>query len=198
MQGHGRGSIKEVPGETTGGNGGTHLEIERKWLVERAPAPEVLETLGRLDMVQVYVQAPGERRSRVRTTTWPDGTRTYHLTTKERLVPGSTLVRVETEEQVTKQQAKRLVSRFRLPGWGVLHKVRYLVEHEGRTWELDHITEPVAVWVLEVEVRSVDENPPPPPWLDVVAELTELEGWTCAALARSKAVPRPPRPSLLP
>ena len=187
-----------VPGKTTGGKGGTHLEIERKWLVERPPVPARLEALDRLDMVQVYVQRPGERRSRVRTTTWPDGIKTYHVTTKERLVPGSTLVRVETEEQVTKQEAKRLVSRYRLSGWGELHKVRYLVEHEGRTWELDHITEPVAVWILEVEVLSVDENPAPPHWLDAVAELTDLEGWTCASLARSRAVPRPPRPSLLP
>ena len=133
-----------------------------------------------------------ERKFRVRDLSWQDdadpGTRIwqgYLSTTPERTVrvrlkgerayltvKGITrgAARAEYEYDIPTEDARDMLRD--LCQQPTIDKVRYLVQHEGFTWEVDVFArENEGLVVAEVELDSEDQQPPLPPW--VGAEVTE-------------------------
>ncbi|MCA9291300.1 MAG: hypothetical protein KDA25_09230 [Phycisphaerales bacterium] len=144
---------------------GTHLEIERSFLLRACPAlpPEAIA----LRMEQGYLDpsAPGDDPSgivegRLRRVRHPDG-RVECVHTVKR---GSGLVREETEREIDATTFERL---WAFTAGRRLSKTRHVVAHGDLKWEVD-VFDDVDLVLVDVELPRADAPAPVPPW---------LEGW---------------------
>jgi len=145
------------------------VEIERRFLCRVADAG-ALEREGRRIAIRQGYLTLGDPTVRVRQMNGG-----YLLTVKS----GSGRVRREVEVAVGAEEGEALMA---MAGDHRLEKVRYAV---GR-WEIDLYGEKLAGLVLaEVELEHEDEPlPGPPPWLDLVREVTDDPDFTNQRLAR--------------
>ena len=157
------------------------IEIERKFLVRD---PWVVASRPGTDFRQGYLSHAPDRTVRVRHA----GDRAW-LTIKGRSV-GAT--RAEWEYEIPPDEAAELLG---LADTSVLEKTRYLVEHAGRTWEVDVFRGSNAGLVIaEIELEAEDADVELPPWLG--AEVTGDRRFYSSSLARH---PMPDgRPDLVP
>ena len=144
------------------------IEIERKFLVRD---PSVVDGRVGTPFRQGYLSRSPDRTVRVRHA----GDRAW-LTIKGRSVGA---VRAEWEYEITPADAEGLLVLVDGP---VLEKTRYLVEHAGRTWEVDVFAGPNAGLVLaEIELEAEDAEVDVPAW--VGEEVTEDRRFTSSSLA---------------
>ncbi|MFU8815339.1 MAG: CYTH domain-containing protein [Pseudomonadales bacterium] len=145
-------------------------EIERKFLVRQLPN---VDSLDGDPIVQGYLRADAEGSVRVRIT--GTGAR---LTVKG---PTRGHRRLELEYPIPPEDARQMLDALTVGS--LIEKVRYRIEHEGFTWELDVFSGGNQGLVLaEVELAAVDDEPPLPPWLG--AEVSEDARFFNASLAR--------------
>ena len=187
-----------TPSGASSGDGGGHggavpQEIERRWLLRRAPdlSDPLLAGAPAKELEQTYLRREADGRPRVRATTRDDGTTTYRWTLKT----GSGLVREEAERDLSHDEYVRLRDDEADPGRVPVVKTRRDVEWQGRTWELDDVRSPVDCWLLEVEVpdeaAAAEVGPLPPPCAAAdPLEVTDDPAWTNASLARRGAAAR--------
>jgi CYTH domain-containing protein len=162
-------------------------ETERKWRLLDAPdADRLALTAGAPTRIeQHYLDAPPGSELRVRHRSGPTGDR-FVVTVKSEPVAGASgaLVRNEDEHDIDRAEFAAMIAR---PGHrGVVVKQRWLVPHDGRTFELDHLERPDAGWLVELELGAdepTDLAIEPPEWLGPVADVTHDPAWRNAALA---------------
>lgn len=154
---------------------GVPLEIERKLVIE-AVATDVLDAAARSvsAITQTYLRnddglAERVRRREVRDA---DGTRLQLTHTSKRAV--SSGVVEEDEDEVDEAGYAALLERAdpeRVP----VVKTRWVVPWAEHLLEVDAFTSPAGLWMLEVELATVDGLGAAldlPPWIHVVAEVT--------------------------
>ena len=148
------------------------LEIERKYLLPRAPSPEVLAAFGAVPVKieQVYLtSADGVDARRVRRLDGPDGTR-YRYTEKRR-VRG--IVREEREDEIDAATFELLLAQAD-PGRQPIRKTRHVFGYDGERLELDVFEGPLAGLVLlEIELDDEHVVPSVPPELGPYRDVSE-------------------------
>jgi CYTH domain-containing protein len=175
------------------------FEIERKYLLSRAPSEADLVTLGaravRIEQVYLLSSGPWVRRAR---RIEAHGQSRYVLTRK-RDVQG--IVREEMEVELSPEEFRQLVGEAD-PARRVIRKVRHVITHGRWTLELDVFSDPPGLVLLEVELDDEAEVPELP---RVIASLVVREVSTEAAYTNHRLALRPgadgrpaPGPSSLP
>ncbi len=146
------------------------MEIERKFLVDEPPT----ELLGAgVPLRQGYLAGEGDVEVRVRiapTEAW--------ITVKA----GGGVARTEVEVPIDPAEAEDLWPHV---DGRRLEKVRHRVPVEGGVAEVDRYDGDLAgLWTVEVEFESEQaaNDFRPPPWFG--AEVTDVDGWSNAELAR--------------
>jgi len=162
---------------------GVPREIERKYLLSGCP-PEASVVAG-TRIEQGWI--PGRTlRERLRRSTYPTGVSRYTRTVKF----GRGISRVELEEDTDRPLFDAL---WPLTISARVRKRRHAIRDGAHTWEIDVFTDRDLV-LAEVELRSADENPPPPAWLErwVVRDVTNEPGFVNANLAMADEEPPVP------
>ena len=159
------------------------LEIERKFLLEAAPAPEALERdfgARAVEIEQTYLTSDDpavELRVRRRS---QGAASTYFFTEKR---PLSALARYERERRITPLEYQRLLVSAD-PARSRVVKTRYCFAHDGLYFELDHVRAPRDLWILEVELTEENAEVRLPDGLVVAREVTQDRRFTNAEIAR--------------
>lgn len=141
------------------------LEIERKFLIEY-PDLELLKSnpdCGFVEISQSYVNFQGNNfrvRKRGR-----DGEFIYIQTEKIKL---SDLVRIEKERRITKEEYEFFSAHAKS-----LSKTRWLIVYKNHYFELDVFPFWQDKALLEIELKSEDEQFEIPPFINVIKEVTE-------------------------
>lgn len=159
---------------------GVPMEIERKFLLTGCP-PEAAVVAG-TRIEQGWI--PGRTlRERLRRSTYPTGVARYTRTVKF----GRGISRVELEEDTDRALFDAL---WPLTVSARVRKRRHAIRDGGFTWEIDVFTDRDLV-LAEVELRSADENPSVPAWLErwVVREVTDEPEFINANLAMADEEP---------
>ena len=174
--------------------GGDGVEIERKFVLAEPPAPEVLASFGApLHIEQRYLRSPRAGLTRRVRAMSGAGANRYFYTEKEPL-PGDgrpaaggvgAVVRAEREEEVTAERYEAL-RREAEPAYRVVVKDRWRIPVGDLVFELDHVTAPAELWVLEVELDDADATVVVPPEFGTVREDPAC---SMAALARGTYPP---------
>jgi CYTH domain-containing protein len=138
------------------------IEIERKFILAAPPAPGVLASFGEpLHIEQRYLRSPRAgltRRVRAMTTA---GASRFFYTEKEPLpgvgpaAGGGAVVRAEREEEIPADRYEQLRGEAD-DSYRVVVKDRWRIPAGDLVFELDHVTAPVELWVLEVELDDPD------------------------------------------
>jgi len=129
------------------------VEIEFKYLVKEEAWNENLAYQS-IMIRQGYLQTDPEKTVRVRTR----GNQGY-LTIKGKAEGAS---RLEFEYEIPVDEANELLERFCS---NLVDKTRYLVNHEGKTWEVDVFSGPnEGLMVAEIELAAADETYALPFW----------------------------------
>ncbi len=129
------------------------LEIERKYLV---PDLGFTQNARNSTITQGYLFSNSHSVFRVRIS---DDTAT--LTVKKKI---SDMERLEYEYPIPIEHAKELVIHFCENR--IIEKIRYLVDHEGKTWEIDEfLGANSGLIVAEIELNDKNEKFSLPPWV---------------------------------
>lgn len=155
------------------------IETERKYLLLTQPSQAVLAQATRtLAIEQIYLPKNGTVKPRLRRIV-ENGEVTFMRTEKERLSPMS---QIEAEEPISETQwLDALAQRDR--SRSTIHKQRYLFETGAAKWELDHLTSPVDVWLLEIELPSEHSPVFVPEMFGPVREVTFVKGFSNRRIA---------------
>lgn len=130
------------------------MEIERKFLVDR-PKWEKLDKPNPIRIVQGYLTTNPDKTIRVRI----KGGKAFMT------IKGKTqgIAREEIEFEIPADKANELLAKFCK---AIIEKNRYLIDHEGKTWEVDVFEGSNAGLVLaEIELDSEDEKFLAPAWI---------------------------------
>jgi len=155
------------------------VEIERKFLVTDPPSEDVLGA--GVPYRQGYLAGEGDVEARIRI--GPDDA---WITVKA----GRGVSRTEVQVAIPVAEAEAL---WPHTAGRRLEKVRFFVPLEGGTAEVDRYADELdGLWTVEVEFDSEEASAAftPPAWFGV--ELTDIEGWSNAALARRGRPADPP------
>ncbi len=159
-----------------------HLEIERKYLI-RMPDAALLAQLPASEIEQTYILSPEGARERVRRREYADGTVFTH-TAKTRL---SVLSRIEKEEQISEERYRELLLRAD-PARRPVRKRRLILRYDGQDFEIDVFP----FWndraLMELELRSEEQELRLPPGIEIIREVTADGRYTNSAIARE--IPR--------
>ncbi len=146
-------------------------EIERKFLLKDSSWRAAAQAPRRL--VQGYFDGSRGFTLRVR-----DDDGVGKLTIKGR---PTGCARSEFEYTIPLDDVKAMLAEFCLPR--VVEKLRYLVEYEGFTWEIDeYLGANAGLFTAEIELAAEDAEFPRPPWLG--EEVSGVPRYTNAALSR--------------
>ena len=139
------------------------VEIERKYLLRSVP-DEARRAL-RTDIDQGYI--PGAKlHERIRRVTIRQGSGPADVRYYRTVKLGEGVVRTEIEEQTTEAIFDVM---WPLTKGRRLRKRRYVVDYDGKTWEIDEFRRRDLI-LAEIELASEDEEVRLPPWLAPVVE----------------------------
>lgn len=154
----------------------THLEIERKFLIAYPDTDFLygLENCSIVEITQTYLTD----RTRIRK--WVEnGKVTYIKTVKKKI---SELVRIETEEEISKDEYEDL-RKTADPHRNTIIKTRYRYQYMGKVIEIDVFP----FWndraFIEIELESENEEFYIPDFIKVIKEVTEDKRYRNSALA---------------
>lgn len=163
------------------------LEIERKFLLAGEPdfGSGPLAAAVASDIEQVYLMsADPDREVRIRRRDSGNGIAHYR-TEKTRLREG---VREERERLIGPSDYLYALAEAD-PSAAVIRKRRWNLPFAGQYLEIDHLTAPGEMWLLEVELTEEGQEILLPDFLTVVAEVTGDPAYSMGAIARSGIVP---------
>lgn len=163
---------------------GTGYEIERKFLVE-LPDVSKLDVRRRIGIVQTYLEK-GENGSQRRVRSVCENGRTkYTYTEKIFITP---VTRREKEYEISCEEYSRLLSQEKSDCTPV-EKVRYCFDHLGQLFELDTYPFSERLAIMELELRSPEQEIFFPDNVKVLREVSEDSRYSNAALAAAGAFP---------
>lgn len=154
------------------------LEIERKFLISPPDLARFPVSIVEIDIVQYYLKGSGRIRARGQF-----GAYTYYLTIKRELRPG---VRVELERRISQQEFLKLSQQIDLKNFSPVSKKRHCFIWDGQYFELDAITSPRKLYLLELELGNENEEPRLPPFVHVIQDVTEEKQYSNREIARIK------------
>ncbi len=149
-----------------------HVEIERKYLLDRMPAIPAGAELWRIE--QGYLSPGPGRLRRVRLA---DGSVVCTHTVKT----GKGVVREETERTIPEGEFEKM---WPQTAGRRLRKNRYRVAYGGMTWEIDEF-EGLNLVLAEIELDRADATVSFPAWLKphVIKDVTDDPAFTNASIA---------------
>lgn len=152
------------------------LEIERKFLVEmpNLSALEAMPLCRGVEIQQAYTKDENNQNMRLRKR-GANSSFVYIKTQKTKL---SDSTRIELESRITEQEYLGGIK-----GCPVLSKTRYLIVSGGKYFELDVFP----FWdnaVLEIELKSTDEEFDFPPFLKIIREVTAEKAYRNSVIAQ--------------
>ena len=162
----------------------TPMEVERKYLIAH-PNLHKLEQLPnceRIDIVQTYLKSsvPGEEvRIRQRGS---NGSYIYFMTRKRKV---SGMKRVEIEKRLSQEEYISLMVQAD-PAFRPIHKERYCLSENGLYYEIDIYPEWKDKAIMEIELRSEDQEIRFPEGIEVIREVTDDPSYSNHELARIK------------
>jgi len=142
-------------------------EIERKYLIHLPEHPLFKVPVRAVDIEQMYLVAPPGEEMRIRRRGLGNSF-TYYQTRKYSVRPG---VRIEIEEAIDWFHYLQL-SRERDPARAIIRKTRFCIFSNNRYFEIDAFREPTKLALMEVEVKSMDEQVRLPEFIKVIEEVT--------------------------
>jgi CYTH domain-containing protein len=161
-------------------NGSSHLEIERKYLIER-PDEALLSGIPgarRYEIEQIYLPDNGDDTRRIRMRRC--GVTTEHFYTIKKAV--SNLTRVEVENSITEAEYNELKAQAGLNPMRI-EKVRWCVPHGSLVIEIDIYPFWKKTAVSEIELEREDSRVSFPDFIHVIREVTHEGEYTNKALA---------------
>lgn len=163
------------------------LEIERKFLLSTVPdlTDPLLAGAEVKRIHQTYLAVDTPARVRVRRVVSADEAVSFWHTTKHKVGPG---IRDEVEAEITSAEYEALLA-LKDPKRHTVVKDRYVFGFDGNVFELDHVTSPRELWLLEVELSAVEDLTAPislPLGVALDDEVTGKKGFSNAAIAKSR------------
>ena len=157
-----------------------NFEIERRYLI-RYPNTEQLDILASKTRIeQTYLlKEDGWISNRVRKRGL-DGAYVYTHTRKKRL---SELTRIEDEHEITAEEYFELI-RCADPERNIIKKYRYCLDYEGRMFEIDVFDFWQDRAIMEIELRSEDDEFELPPEIEIIKEISADKRYSNASLAK--------------
>lgn len=156
-------------------------EIERKFLISR-PEESLLASFPVCDFVEIsqaYINKNGERfRVRKR------GKNGEHIYIKTQKIKISDIKRTELESRISKEEYENAVKCER-----VLSKRRYLILYKNKCFELDVFPFWQDIALLEIELKSENEQFEIPQGIEVIREVTEEKEYRNSVIAQKYGVP---------
>ena len=156
------------------------LEIERKFLISR-PEESLLASFPVCDFVEIsqaYINKHGERfRVRKR------GKNGEYIYIKTQKIKISDIKRTELESRITKEEYENAVK-----GERVLSKRRYLILYKNKCFELDVFEFWKDIALLEIELKSENEQFEIPLGINVVREVTQEAEYRNSVIAQKYGV----------
>lgn len=152
------------------------LEIEYKFLIKK-PCEQMLNTLEGvrvLKITQTYTAA-GERARKIE----EKDNVTYIKTVKKHI---SDLIRIENEEEISKDEYNRLFSKKE--GNSII-KTRYVYPYKGKNIEIDIFPFWQKQAFCEVELKSEDESFELPEFVEVIRDITGDKAYRNYALTKN-------------
>jgi adenylate cyclase len=167
---------------------GSHIEIERKFLLDRAPHIPPAAVIwkiqqGYLHRTEDQHVTDGSRQfatGRLRCTTYQDQSTKYFHSIKT----GAGISRIEHEREISHEEFRRAWPRT---AGQRLTKTRYRICEGALIWEIDVFDE-IDLALAEIELPTIDAEFTIPHWLKphVVREVTDDPSYTNASIARLK------------
>ncbi len=152
------------------------VEIERKFLIEK-PSKELLQNLdfcNFVDISQCYVNTDLDRyRVRKR------GRNGENIYIKTRKIKISEIKRIEIEERISKEEYENNIK-----GRKVLSKTRYLFVYENKYFELDIFPFWDDKALLEIELKSENEDFSFPQFINLIEEVTDKKEYRNSVIAQ--------------
>jgi len=153
------------------------LEIEKKFLIEK-PDEQMLENMplcAGVDITQVYLKSEKGSGRRIR-----NRGGCFYYTEKRKLENG---IREEIERKISAEEYEALVKEADEACTPVT-KRRYCFVHNAKYFELDVFPFMEDKAFLEIELKSPDEQFELPPFVNVIADVTDNKEYTNLALAK--------------
>lgn len=161
-----------------------NLEIERKFLVEY-PNLDTLPFNRKIDISQSYlvrVNPNIERRIR----SWRENNITRYFYTEKKFLTGFT--RQEVESEISKDEYYSLMSELD-SSKVTINKVRYTLDSNGLTFELDIYSFSKEYAIMEVELNSESQKYTPPKYINIIKEVTGISEYANIPLCTARKFP---------
>ncbi|MBQ3691956.1 MAG: hypothetical protein II931_01340 [Clostridia bacterium] len=165
---------------------GTHIEIERKYLIE-IPDIEVLKSQPNYNasfIEQMYISADGSgeyKGDRIRKRVYDDVTK-YYKTHKEYI---SGLSKLEIEDEISEEEYQKLSENI-LPNSRAVRKVRHCFDFNNQVVELDVYEFWSDKATAEVEIDSESRTVTLPEFIKIIADVTGDKAYSNYALSFSQ------------
>jgi CYTH domain-containing protein/predicted ATPase len=156
------------------------LEVEKKFLLKRAPSSQQLAELGAvpIHVEQTYLlNTDPDSETRVRLWQEPSGERLFTWTTKTKVEGG----RREDEALISKDEYNRMLAQAD-PDLQTVRKTRWCFGWQGQHCELDHFLDH-DIWILEIELDDLSTQVDLPDFV-FDGEVTDQEQFYSHALAK--------------
>lgn len=159
----------------------TPIEIERKFVIAMpdVSALSAIDGYSASDIDQTYLSSAPHVTRRVRARSYSDHT-VYTETKKVRIDKMSAF---EDEREISKSEYVAMLHEI-APGTVTLHKTRHTFPYLGRTVEIDIYPDWQKSCILEVELKSEDEELILPDFIRVVKEVTGDRRYSNASMSR--------------
>jgi len=156
------------------------IEIERKFLCAPIGPKELPSAAQRIDIEQVYLLSEPDVVARVRKR-GQNGSYAYFRTEKRFIADG---INAETEHPISAEEYEWSLQ-FRRPDRRILRKTRTCFVHANQYFELDVIPTADAgvIHLLEIELTRENQEIKLPPFLKIIADVTDDHRYTNLMLA---------------
>ena len=157
------------------------FEIERKYLIEYPDLKwlEKIDNCTRVEIIQTYLNSPDSEETRVRQR-GENGSYTYTKTTKKNI---NNLKRIEIEKRLSKDEYLSLLMNADI-NKRQIRKNRYCLMSDNQYFEIDIYPFWQDKAIVEIELKSEDEEVHFPKKLKVIREVTDDVAYKNASLAK--------------
>lgn len=161
------------------------LEIEKKYLIKRPDFRLLKQEHGAVPVMidQFFLNSNKRQTSRIRDCR-QDGYSLYYQTEKQKISPG---VRRETEKKIPRDLFEYKLSYERDSSRHMIRKKRHYFLWQNQYFELDLFLEPKqrrGLTLMEIELDEIGQHVALPPFIQVIADVTDDPGFTNASLAK--------------
>ena len=160
----------------------TQVEIERKFIIEKPSVSDMsaMKEYTASDITQIYLDSPKSVTHRIRSRRYPTHT-AYTETLKIRI---DAMSASERESEISAERFSELSKNIAKDS-RVLEKTRHTFLYGEHTVEIDNYPEWESTAVLEVELKSRDEQISLPDFIKIIKEVTGDKRYSNASMSRT-------------